>query len=63
MKSVVALRMILAAGLLVACEFVSVPTLPPPVPPEPCLASGNQDTINAQLQGPGDIAFSARERC
>jgi hypothetical protein len=59
MKSIVALGMILTAGVIAGCSLLRGPTPTPAVPGvplEPCLPSGNQDTINAQLQGPGDIA-------
>ena len=72
MKWITALIIVLAAGTIAACNLTSgtppvgqagplpsTPFSPPLIPtytPQPCLESGDQNTINARLRGPGAVA-------
>lgn len=53
MKPTIPLTLILAAAVIAGCTLPSVPIHPY----GPCLASGDQNTINAALHGPGDAAI------
>jgi parallel beta-helix repeat protein len=73
MKWTLTLSMILATGIITVCNWLAGPGIVPvgpatPVEPiaaptdvpsaaPPCLASGDQNTINAKLQGPGSAAI------
>jgi parallel beta-helix repeat protein len=59
-KSKIALGMLLAAGMLVGCSLLRGLTRPISINAvlfAPCIDSGDQSTINAQLEGPGDAAI------